>query len=490
MSKTQLNDPGSERALIGTIIKFGKDAFIEADGILESTDFSLPINKVIYSSVKNLCEDTACEKLDTESIKLKAKTLGFAEFFTSKKDIEYLELLESNSFDKDNIQLFALQIKKYSIVRDLYSRYNDAVKYLENITGNETLSDIIREAEGRIIDYISGVDNSNSLEQLSVNLEQYILELLEKEEVDQVGLPTGFPLFDEAIGGGLRRGTVTVKGARPKTGKSFDALNVGLNTAKINIPTLYLDSELTKLYQKNRMVCINSGCPLYSFETGKFKRDKALVQNVISASKEIENIPFFYESISGLSHTEILALVRRWIVKYVGFNEQGKANDCLVIYDYLKLTSGDSLTKVTPEYIVLGLMLTEMHNFSVKYDIPILAYVQLNREGIDGDDTSIVAGSDRILWLCSSLSVMRNKDDNDISMGCGFDKGNKRISVMETRHGSGLEFGDYINIYASLRPNINKDQACGAMREGLLYSQVRTVAHAEPKNRSDDPERN
>lgn len=483
---SKLRDTGSERALLGTIIKYGKDALIDADGLVTPTDFSLPINKAVFASLKALSEETSCSTFDIESIKLKMKSLGFNDYLSNAKDIEYLELLESVNFDQENIPLFGIQIKKYSVVRDLYDRYSDAISYLQNISGNETLSDIIREAEGKIIDYVSGVDNSNSLEPLAEDIEEYIRQCIEAEIVDQVGIPTGFPLYDEAIGGGLRRGTVTVKGARPKTGKSFDALNSGINVALLGIPVLYLDTELTASYQKNRLISIHSGCPLYTFETGKFKKDKELVEKVIESGQVIKNMPFFYENISGMSHTEALALARRWLVKHVGFREDGKANDCLIIYDYMKLTSGASLTKVTPEYIVLGLMLTEMHNFSVKYDLPILGYVQLNRDGIDGQDTDVVAGSDRILWLCSSLSLLKNKDENDLSLGCGWEHGNKKLVVVETRHGSGLEtFGDYINLKASLRPNVNKEEATGHITEGLLRSQVCTGPISE-KNFTDD----
>jgi hypothetical protein len=285
-----------------------------------------------------------------------------------------------------------------------------------------------------------------------------------------------------------------MKGARPKTGKSFDALNTGLNVAKKKIPVLYLDTELTASYQKNRMVCINSGCPIWKFETGKFKHEKDLVKKVIDAGKELENTPFYYESISGMSHTEALALVRRWLVKHVGFNSEGKANDCLIIYDYMKLTSGASLTKVTPEYIVLGLMLTEMHNFAVKYDVPILGYVQLNRDGIDAEDTSVIAGSDRILWLCSSMSIFKNKDETDVDLGCGWDKGNKKLLVLETRHGSGLDgHNNYINLHASLKPMVAREEACGLIREGFTYSQVavkNNVSNNQQKNQPRNPESN
>lgn len=174
-----------------------------------------------------------------------------------------------------------------------------------------------------------------------------------------------------------------------------------------------------------------------------------------------------------MSHTEALALVRRWLVKYVGFNEKGEANDCVIIYDYLKLTSGNQLTKTTPEYLLLGLMLTDMHNFAVKYSVPFLGFVQVNREGIDGNDTNIIAGSDRILWLCSNMSVLRNKDQTDVEMGSTWESGNKKLIVMETRQGSGLEYeNDYINLHAMLKPRVTEEHGTGLIREGLMNSEI------------------
>lgn len=297
--------------------------------------------------------------------------------------------------------------------------------------------------------------------------------LINKETVDQIGIPTGFPLWDKAIGGGLRRGTISVISARSKQGKSWQALNMGRNVAKLGIPVLYLDTELTEEYQKDRLLSIVSGCPIRQLETGKFKYSQELTQKLKNAVQEIKNYKLFYESIAGMSHTEALALARRWLVKNVGFNEKGQANDCLIIYDYMKLTSASQLTRVTPEYIMLGLMLTDMHNFAVKYSVPFLGFVQTNREGIDNTDTSIIAGSDRILWLCSNMSVLRNKDETDIEMGSSWESGNKKLSVLETRHGAGLEYeSDYINLHAMLKPRISEEHGTGFIREGLLHSQI------------------
>lgn len=475
MSKIDLKlaDPGSERALLATIIKNGKDAFIDISDIVATNDFTLPLNRAIFMGLSSLSEDANCETFDVESLKLKLKTLGFDDIFKKTQDLEYIELLPNASFDKGNLQLFALQIKKHSIVRDLHTRYTNATKYLESLSGDEALSDIIQKAENNVVDFISGVNTSDSLESLSSDINSYINMAIEQEIVSQVGIATGYPLFDEAIGGGLRGGTITIIGGRAKSSKSFDAMNKALNIAKKGTPVLYLDTELTKEYQRDRMICMTSGCPLFDFETRRFKNNQEHVKNIRDAARVLDDIPLYYESISGKDHTEAMAIMRRWLVKHVGFNEQGKANDCVIIYDYLKLMSGNALTKVTPEYIVLGLLLTDLHNFAVKYNVPIIGYIQLNREGIDSEETSVIAGSDRILWLCSSFTILKNKDENDVSLGCGWDYGNKKLVVVETRHGSGLEIiGDYINLHASLKPMIGRDRACGLITEGYKYSQI------------------
>lgn len=469
--KQDFKDPGSERALLGTIIKNGKASFLEADELVCANDFSLRINKAVYASMKELFDNPEVETVDIETIKLKMKALGFDDCLDSHKDIEYLELLSEVNFNKNNVTVFAKQIRKYSIFRDLHKRHVEATSYLEQISGNEDLATVIGNAENMIVDFING-DDSEKIAFVAEDIEAYLQNALDSEPIDQVGLPTGFPILDMAIGGGLRRSTVNVTVARSKIGKSFDAMNIALNVAQLGIPVLYLDTELTKNYQMGRMLCMKAQCPIYLYETHKFKGDKALTQKLIQAKNSIAKTPFYYQQIGGMTHIEAMSIARKWISKFVGFNSSGKANDCLVIYDYLKLTGENQISKNIQEWLALGLMMTDLHNFALKYDIPILAYVQSNRQGIESDETNIVAGSDRILWLSSSLTVLRNKEENDIEMGCGWEFGNKKKIVTATRYGSGLEKqGDYINIKASLSPQVSKYQGTGLMTEGLLFSQ-------------------
>ena len=902
-------DISAERNVIGSLLKSGKNAFIEIDGIVDHNDFTLLINQVLFKSMSEIYHEIDnIENFDIELVKNKAEQLGYENLISKKSEIEYIELVKDIEMSLEALSAMAFRVKKMSIVRELYSKYDYAKKYLENVDSSESLGNILSKAEGIVVDYLSGVDTEKAWHSMSAGLDGLIEELINKEPVVQIGIDTGFSKWDNAIGGGPRKGTISVIGARSKCvgykdtclitdqgilmpyelhptkqdqnnppysvlnlhgkmelpslwfhsgltknkrittkygfsiqctpdhpvrilsedgsmewkntehikhgdvlvlrrgdniwgdntsdidpylaglicgdghiarkdnsiqlttqddfirdyfinntkfegayisketklnnnastyclrgcgdisrkmfnrsffylpdgnkiipesirrcskeqifkfisglfdtdggienketisfcsksrilitqvqailmnsgivssikekmvkipnkdirkkyyvlrifginevkrfrdligfklpyknellnniidrkqsekndvlpniynllrilknkmikrgfslykydislsgqldawirkarrpqrnslrmvlealiilkdepvykklemlldehyffdtvksiddseeetfdykmpvthsfvtngiishncGKSWDAMNKAINISKNKVPTLYLDTELTIDYQKSRMICIESKCPIKMMETSQFNKDKGLIEKVRDSKKVLENLPLYYRSISGMNYTEAMSIIRQWIVKCVGFNEFGKANDCCIIYDYFKLTDGSGLSKATPEYILLGLMLTSLHDFAVKYEVPIIGYVQLNRDGIDGNDTGIVAGSDRILWLSSSMSFLKNKTDDDAQLGCGPEFGNKKLFIAACRHGSALSSeSDYINLHASLNPYVDKSFANGFIKEGLIFSDV-----IKAKSRTDE----
>jgi hypothetical protein len=99
------------------------------------------------------------------------------------------------------------------------------------------------------------------------------------------------------------------------------------------------------------------------------------------------------------------------------------------------------------EFQVLGFMMTRLHNFAVKYKVPILAFIQLNRDGINVEDTSAVSQSDRIIWLCSNFSIYKKKSDEELAEQAGSKEVyNRKLVPVVARHGAGLDDGDYINV--------------------------------------------
>jgi len=295
-----------------------------------------------------------------------------------------------------------------------------------------------------MIEFLRQDSVSDKPQKIGKDVEEYFEFLLENK-CDQIGIPTGFPRYDAAIGGGLRRKCVDLVSARPKVGKSVFADNVALNIASKGIPVLMLDTEMSKEDHLNRIIANLSGVPINEISTGKFSDDQEKTLAVKLAIDKIKNISYTYVSVAGAPFEQILNTIKRWIMQEVGQNENGQTNECVVIYDYLKLMSSNSITNNIQEYQALGFQITSLHNLAVKYDFPCLSFVQLNRDGITKESTDAVSGSDRLIWLCTSFSIFKIKSPEELAED-GPNAGNRKLVPIVSRHGPGMEDGNYINM--------------------------------------------
>ena len=177
----------------------------------------------------------------------------------------------------------------------------------------------------------------------------------------------------------------------------------------------------------------------------QFVDDPNKAEKVESTIEKLSTIPYSYVSVAGKPFEQILNLIRRWVVQEVKTDENGKTNDCVIVYDYLKLMSSNSITNNIQEYQALGFQITSLHNICVKLDIPCLSFVQLNRDGITKESTDAVSGSDRLIWLCTSFSIFKAKSTEELAED-GPQAGNRKLVPIVARHGAGLDDGDYINM--------------------------------------------
>ena len=168
-----------------------------------------------------------------------------------------------------------------------------------------------------------------------------------------------------------------------------------------------LDTEMGRQDHWNRLLANLSSVPINDISSSKFNKDPALIRAVEEGGEELQSIPYHYISIAGKSFDEILGIARRWLFKHVGYNEEGRMNDCLIIYDYLKLMTSDSINNNMAEFQALGFQITQLHNFCVEQDVPCLAFVQLNRDGLTRESEDVISGSDRLIWLCTSSLFLR-----------------------------------------------------------------------------------
>jgi len=441
-----LSDVAAERAVLSGICNYGEDAYLDVADIVQDSSFTIDSNSIIFKCLKVVCEREQKPNIDVASIFSVAEELGYAHILSKKEEVQHLRAIIDFPVALDNVRKFAAKIRKLEIARLLRKQLELAQEKILDVNGTEPIGSILGIAEETIFNFTSLLnDSDNNPVVIGKDLDDYIRNL-ELNKTDQIGIPTGFPAYDQAIGGGLRKGTVNVIAARPKTGKTLLSDNIGRNVAKLNIPVLNMDTEMNKEDHINRILAMMTEIEINAIETGKFAESPDKKTKLLQAVEEIKKTPFFHKSIAGKPFEDQLAIMRRWVLKEVGLNDDGTAKDCVIFYDYLKLMDSAGMSQDLKEYQVLGFMMTSLHNFAVRYKVPIVAFIQLNRDGITKESTDTASGSDRIIWLCSNFSIFKRKTPEEIAED-GPDNGNRKLVPLISRHGGGLDDNDYINCH-------------------------------------------
>ncbi len=448
----ELCDYPSERAILGGIFQHGLDAYLDVQDILQPETFLDETNTIIFKSYIYLFEEKKVKYLDRASLHNAVNHLGFSYIFADKDIIDHFKTIVNTQINLENIRPWAVKIRKLHIGRELKSQVKNIDVSLNNISGDETIEHILGLVENPIFDFSRLLmGQTNETKHIADNIDSYI-DYLCNNVVETVGISTGYPIYDKSIGGGLRRKSISMIGARSKQGKSIWGINSALHIAgRLQIPVLYLDTEMDYEQQLSRIIPnivhrLNTGIlvTIDEFETGQFSKYDYKKDIVLKAKEKLKQTQFFYQNISGISPENVLSIIRRWLYKYVGFDKNGKTNDCVVIYDYVKLTDEAEIKHNISEFQRIGFIMTSLHNFAVKNDIPILGFIQLNRDGVDKESVTAVSQSDRVIWLCSNFSLYKDKSPEEIAQD-GLQNGNKKIVPLITRYGSGLQTGDYIN---------------------------------------------
>ena len=443
-NKRSLQDVAAERAVLAGLCQYGLDVFLDID-FIDADHFTNEMNQVLFKCIKKVISESS--HVELASILSAANNLNLYENINNKNEIGFLRSLFNFPIHKDNVSLHGAKLAKLKLARNLKQTLKVCEKRLDAVSGDEDLTELISIVESPVLDATSAVYESSGTtpEIIGNDVEDYINHLADNP-AEMIGISSGFSIYDQAIGGGLRRKCVDLVAARPKVGKSMFGDAVALPvTQNLDIPVLMLDTEMSKEDHLNRMLANLSGVDINRISTGKFADNEIDKRKIEEAAEKLKSIPYHYISIAGQPFENILGLMRKWLYQHVGVDENGRTKDCLIIYDYLKLMGSDGISNSMQEFQLLGFQITQLHNFCVKHDVPCLSFVQLNRDGITKESTDVVSGSDRLIWLCTSFTIFKMKSDEEIADDLE-DNGNRKLVPVVARHGAGLDDGDYINM--------------------------------------------
>lgn len=449
MSMTEPNsDPAAERAVLAAIFKLGNEAYDDISVMVSPSTFTVDSNRTIYRCLEKVLADHPNAKPDLPLVLSAANSLGLNEWFDKQDERRHLRAVTLMPIDPDNATKLAAKISKLEIAREGRTRHKQAAQSLQTVTGDESIQEIISRMEEPIFDFTGRLAQTEvrGIQRMGAGAVEYLTHLMDNP-VEMVGIPTPFPRFNRAIGGGLRSNAVDVIAGRLKVGKSLLVDAVGTHISSLGYNVLNVDTEMTKEEHIHRVAASMAQVDIKDIETGQGGKDPEVRKKILEAGKRLADLPYHYNCVIGQSFEQVLTDMRRWVRREVGLGPDGKAKPCVIIYDYLKLMGAEQLSGKMAEFQALGFLMNSLKNFMGKYGVACLCFAQVNREGIDREDSAVIAGSDRVGWFATSATLYKRKgEDEEADEDGPSTKYSHKMIPLFTRHGPGIEPGNYINI--------------------------------------------
>lgn len=452
----------AEFALLAGLCKY-PEVYFEVAEFLGTDDFTQKAHQKFFIVLQRffLDSDHKTDIIVTEAdLMAKAAELNMNDFYSICDDGELIRACLQHSCDRSDVAICFRQVKKETVKATLKKESAAIIDYLKETP--DDIDTIISHVEDKLIAANSRLQGAT--QNPVVHLASKAIEIVEDlaNNPGELGVDIGLPTWQRGIGG-IRNGAMTFIAAQTKAGKSQLAVRAAIEVARYGIPVLICDSELDETSQSVRMVGQAMESNYEVWETGAWKMDpdklraegydntfirECEVARKNFQNKEIreacKNLPIYYHSITGLSARDSIPFLRRWVMQHVGVDLESRAPRCLIVWDYIKLADINEVkTYGVGPHEILAADCGALHNFASRYNLPILAFGQTNRQL----DTSLdcIAGAKKIAELSTSVSIYREKDENDLESD---PHGSHMMRALVTRYGRGIK--TYVNLEADL----------------------------------------
>lgn len=182
-------------------------------------------------------------------------------------------------------------------------------------------------------------------------------------------IATGIGELDAILCGGLRRGELTILGARPAVGKSSVLLQIARHAARQDKRVLLVSLEMGAQQIGARILSANSG-----LNGGR------LISGQILSDKDCDALTRGLET-SGYDRTENLSLLVRpgLTIEELRQETLGRDDVDVLVLDYIQLVR--TKQKTSSDFERLGIVSRGLKQLALEADLPILTAAQVRRQG-------------------------------------------------------------------------------------------------------------
>ena len=198
-NKRKLEDLAAERAVLSGLCQYGIDALLDID-FVDVDYFVNEKNQTIFRCVQKALQDT--QKAELSSILSAANQIGCYEQINSQDEIGFLRSLFNFPILQENVPNHAAKLAKLKVARDIKQTLKICSSEIEKVSGDEDINDIISLIETPVLDATAKIyqTSDNKPQIIGDDISDYV-EFLKENPSDMIGISTGFPVYDEAIGG-------------------------------------------------------------------------------------------------------------------------------------------------------------------------------------------------------------------------------------------------------------------------------------------------
>ncbi len=435
---------GNEAAVIACVLRDASNYF-QVESKLTDNDFLTPHHRALWRIIKTLTRQDVVT-LDAATILAQSEVLKLSDMIGG---YDYINALFEKSVDPHNIDFYIDRLTDASTKFQVM----EAIKDIEEVTdknrvftGDNLNADTIVEfAQDKFLQIAVSGQRGEDASDLAEGLDELLDEIASSPDGAR-GFPTSFPILDEAING-LETGTLTVLGARPKTGKSALLLNWAIHMAyQCKKPVLYLDTEMSTREQQFRALSILSGVPEREIKNGTYLQNPENGGLIRKAIEIMNSGLILHKYYPDFTPEGVCAQMRK-------YHHQGRADT--LFFDYIKL-AGSDLQQISSvkEHQALGYLCVALKNLAGELDIPVITAAQIGRGGANkGHATSAdFADTDRILRYANTLLALSAKTQEDFKKAeeeygreNTLKMGTHRLQILDTR-GGGTNF-EGIDLY-------------------------------------------
>ena len=360
IKRIQPHNEEAERSVLGSML-MDRDAVVEAEGILSSSDFYQRQNGILFDAMVDLYREGRSVDLVTLQDKLKEKDLP--EAFSG---LDYFRELVETVPTSTNIREYAQIVRDKSTLREL-------IRITENI-GNECYlgkmdtGDIMEKTESdifRILQNRRGMTETTDIREI-VMAAMDAIEAASKMQGHVTGIASGFTELDRKLAG-FHPAELILVAARPAMGKTAFVLNIAQYAAlRENRGVAVFSLEMAKEQLVNRMIASESMVNAQKMRVGDLEDSDW--EKLLEAGALIGKSRLIIDD-SAATLGEIRSKCRRYKQIY---------DIDMIIIDYLQLMSvGNRRTE--SRQLEISEISRSLKLLARELNVPIIALSQLSR---------------------------------------------------------------------------------------------------------------